>query len=320
LVFAYAATEEGGWPSFDFFYSGTTFGCPSFRSFRKLGATNLSFWGCFPRLGSVGREKIDGANASGAQLSNGRKAGAASVSMVTAKLGQPPANDQAEITIMTGRVDYAITRSFVDDYIKDARAIASPFGLERYVLEYSELLNQQDRPGAIQQLLPNLVIAFESIAIDSVASGVIASSLGYFSSLGIVGAVVGKELKQIISRLSAREHAESVATWHNLVIIEIHEALCVRSRRYKAAVAELAHNAKLLIAAIAGYLAAVFGVATAIIAALVAATLRLVLAMGMSVFCQKFKIEVLKLQPKQRSLRAVKKAVKKLKKGSRKNN
>ena len=39
--------------------------------------------------GSVGREKIGGANASGAQLSNRRKAGAASVSMVTVKVGQP---------------------------------------------------------------------------------------------------------------------------------------------------------------------------------------------------------------------------------------
>lgn len=45
-----------------------------------------------PLHGSVGRKKIGGANASGAQLSNKRKAGAASVSMVTAKVGQPPRN------------------------------------------------------------------------------------------------------------------------------------------------------------------------------------------------------------------------------------
>ncbi len=70
-------------------------GCPSFRSFRKLGTLTLSLWGCFPQPlhGSVRREKIGGANASGAQLSNRRKAGAASVSMVTAKMGQPPASE-----------------------------------------------------------------------------------------------------------------------------------------------------------------------------------------------------------------------------------
>jgi len=45
-----------------------------------------------PRLGWG--EKIGGANASGVQLSNRRKAGAASVSMVTAKLGQPPSSHQ----------------------------------------------------------------------------------------------------------------------------------------------------------------------------------------------------------------------------------
>jgi len=43
----------------------------------------------FADASSVGREKIGGANASGAQLPNGKKAGTALVSMVTSTLVSP---------------------------------------------------------------------------------------------------------------------------------------------------------------------------------------------------------------------------------------
>jgi hypothetical protein len=80
----------GAGPASILFYPWQTFGCPSFRSFQKL-----SFWDASRRLGSVEREKIGGVNASGAQLSNGRKAEAASVNMVMQSWASPltlPAN------------------------------------------------------------------------------------------------------------------------------------------------------------------------------------------------------------------------------------
>jgi hypothetical protein len=38
----------GGWPSFDFFMLYHEIGCPSFRSFRKLGTTGVGTTGFFP--------------------------------------------------------------------------------------------------------------------------------------------------------------------------------------------------------------------------------------------------------------------------------
>jgi hypothetical protein len=79
------------WHSFDFFYPGTTSAAPAFVLFESWAPRTYSSGDVSRRLHrSVGREKIGGANASGAQLSKRRKAGAASVSMVTAKVGQPP--------------------------------------------------------------------------------------------------------------------------------------------------------------------------------------------------------------------------------------
>jgi hypothetical protein len=88
-VFACITPAIGGWPSFDFFYPSTTSAAPAFVLFESWEPLTYPS-GDVPRLlpGSVGREKIGGANASGAQLSHGRKAGPASVGMVTAKLGQ----------------------------------------------------------------------------------------------------------------------------------------------------------------------------------------------------------------------------------------
>jgi hypothetical protein len=70
----------------------------------------------------------------------------------------------------------------------------------------------------------------------------------------------------------------------------VHSALCRRSKKYAKEVAALKQNGKLLIGAIAGYIAASVGVAVAVIAALVAAVLHLVLKVGVSAFCERFKL------------------------------
>lgn len=76
--------------------------------------------------------------------------------------------------------------------------------------------------------------------------------------------------------------------WRDLIIAEIHIALCQRKKKYQREVAALKKNIDLLIAAIAGYVAASLGMAVAVVAAVVAAILRIVLAMGTAVFCKKF--------------------------------
>lgn len=78
-----------------------------------------------------------------------------------------------------------------------------------------------------------------------------------------------------------------VLAWHALILREIHAAICLRDKKYRREVSALRDNGRLLIAAVAGYVAASLGVVTAVIAALVAAILRLVVAMGTTVFCKK---------------------------------
>jgi len=78
-----------------------------------------------------------------------------------------------------------------------------------------------------------------------------------------------------------------ILSWQILILSEIHLALCVRNKKYAKEIATLKNNAKLLISAIAGYVAAAVGAVEAIIAALVAAMLRIVLSMSQSVFCRR---------------------------------
>lgn len=80
-----------------------------------------------------------------------------------------------------------------------------------------------------------------------------------------------------------------VLAWQALILKEIHVAICGRDKKYRREVTALKENGRLLIGAIAGYVAASFGVVTAVIAALVAAILRMVVVMGITVFCKKFK-------------------------------
>jgi hypothetical protein len=82
--------------------------------------------------------------------------------------------------------------------------------------------------------------------------------------------------------------AREVDSWRILILSEIHSVLCGRNRRYQHEVDVLRSSGKLLIGAIAGYIAGTVGVAEAIVAALVASLLRLVVAMGISVFCKRF--------------------------------
>ena len=72
----------------------------------------------------------------------------------------------------------------------------------------------------------------------------------------------------------------------NIICNEIYSALCKKDRRYRAEVKELWSNCRLLVAAIAGYIAAQVGLATAIVSALTAVTLRLILLVGKNAFCE----------------------------------
>src|SRR5258708_1501262 len=49
--------------------------------------------------------------------------------------------------------------------------------------------------------------------------------------------------------------AKEVLSWKQLIVREIHTALCTRSNRYRKQADALKHNANLLIASIAGYIA-----------------------------------------------------------------
>jgi hypothetical protein len=69
---------------------------------------------------------------------------------------------------------------------------------------------------------------------------------------------------------------------------EIHAALCKKTVRYRKHVDVIRDNVHLLIGGIAVQVAGRLGFAVAIVAALVAALLRIVLQMGITVFCQRF--------------------------------
>jgi hypothetical protein len=81
------------------------------------------------------------------------------------------------------------------------------------------------------------------------------------------------------------------SSWRDAILQEIHLALCERSSKYAKEVKALGSNGRLLIGAIAGYVAAVIGWSVAVIAALVAALLRLFLIMGVSVFCKMYRTQ-----------------------------
>jgi hypothetical protein len=77
--------------------------------------------------------------------------------------------------------------------------------------------------------------------------------------------------------------------WRNAILKEVHIALCSRSRKYAKEMAALKGNVKLLIGAIAGYVAASIDGSVAIIAALVAAFLHVIFKVGVSAFCERYR-------------------------------
>jgi hypothetical protein len=83
-----------------------------------------------------------------------------------------------------------------------------------------------------------------------------------------------------------KKAAEEVCSWRNVILKEINAALCSRSPRYKKEVSAIKHSADVLILAIAAAVAKALEVNIVVIAALVAALLRMVLSMGVSLFCK----------------------------------
>lgn len=78
--------------------------------------------------------------------------------------------------------------------------------------------------------------------------------------------------------------------WQDLILKEIHTALCKKSKRYSKEVAALKHSGEVLILAISAGVAKAIGVNIVVIAALVAALLRIMVLMGISVFCKNYEI------------------------------
>ena len=116
-----------------------------------------------------------------------------------------------------------------------------------------------------------------------------AFSLFYKAGASGLAKSLGDESLEVNSE-NIREESLEVDSWRNAIFREVHIALCRRSRKYAKEVATLRQNGKLLIGAVAGYVAASVGVSVAVIAALVAAVLHLVLKIGTSAFCRKFRL------------------------------
>src|SRR5579872_5283917 len=95
----------GGWPSFALHLYRRERGCPSFPSVGKLGTMNA----CVEGFSGLRSHNFPGKKSpptvgSNAQLSNPAKAGAASVRMMPAKLGQPPVRHQQSLRGTVGSV------------------------------------------------------------------------------------------------------------------------------------------------------------------------------------------------------------------------
>jgi uncharacterized membrane-anchored protein len=88
---------------------------------------------------------------------------------------------------------------------------------------------------------------------------------------------------------AADKDAVKVESLESAIWAEIHAALCKRTARYRKNVDVIRDNVHLLIGGIAVHVAEKFGLAVAIVAAVVAALLRIVLQMGVTVFCKRFK-------------------------------
>jgi len=95
------------------------------------------------------------------------------------------------------------------------------------------------------------------------------------------------EYRMFTTRLEQRK----VESWKRLILHELRDALCNKKTKYSKSMSDLKKNGNLLIAAVAGYVAALVGISVAVVAALVAAVLRLVIQMGTASFCARMKQE-----------------------------
>jgi hypothetical protein len=145
----------------------------------------------------------------------------------------------------------SISKDEVNEYIQQARDSTAEQGLERIALMYAENLTYVagDEPLTDGDYIPQRFLPNETWGSSE------------------------RPMRSLTDRISD----------------EIAEAFCKQSVRYKHAVAEVASSSKLLIAAIAGYVASHVGIAIAVIAALVASLLRIVSLIGVSVFCKQWK-------------------------------
>jgi hypothetical protein len=96
-----------------------------------------------------------------------------------------------------------------------------------------------------------------------------------------------KKRNRDVEAANRAKAVEEVLSWRGLILREINAALCTRSRRYKKEVSAIRHSADVLILAIAAAVAKALEVNIVVIAAMVAALLRMVLSMGVSVFCKR---------------------------------
>jgi hypothetical protein len=80
----------------------------------------------------------------------------------------------------------------------------------------------------------------------------------------------------------------TTSSWLNLARKEIHIALCTKSTRYRKYVDAIDQNFNLLIGVIAIAIAGRIGMAVTVVSSLVAALLRLILKMGVAVFCKSY--------------------------------
>ncbi|MGD8451526.1 MAG: hypothetical protein PVJ57_06880 [Phycisphaerae bacterium] len=87
------------------------------------------------------------------------------------------------------------------------------------------------------------------------------------------------------SRLACASSSQFVRL-RDAVSDELYKALCGKDRRYRSEVKDLWGSSRLLIAGVAGYVAAKVGVQTAVVAAMTAVVLRLVFLIGKNSFCE----------------------------------
>jgi hypothetical protein len=92
----------------------------------------------------------------------------------------------------------------------------------------------------------------------------------------------------ILASASATTEPKPIISAQQLIRQEIHLALCKKSSRYSQHVRAISHSVDVLILGVSAYVAEKIKMSVVVVASLVAAFLRIILAMGVSVFCKKY--------------------------------